>query len=168
MLNKKLAEELNKQINIELQAAYLYFSMSIWFDFKSLDGFAHWMELQAQEEVAHGTKIYNYLSDLDFKVTLLPIEKPEAEFKSPQDAFQMALKNEKDLMEHLNALSKLAMEKGDNTTYTFLEWFLTEQVEEISLCSTMLDKLKLIGDNGYGILMLNSEMAARTSSAEQG
>ncbi len=161
MISKALHEALNKQINEEFASSYLYLSMAAYFDSQSLDGFSSWMKAQAQEEIAHGMKIYDYILDRDETVTMLAIEQPRVEFASPLDAFQQALDHEKELSEKLNAIAQLALEAKDNTSYSFLEWFLNEQVEEVATASTIVDKLKLIGDNGFGVLRLNDDLGKR-------
>lgn len=161
MLSDSLQNELNLQINRELESAYIYFSMAADLELRSLDGFAHWMKTQAQEEVAHAMKIYQYLIDQGAKVTLLALPQPQTEFSSPLEVFEKALEHEKKIADSLNSLSDLAMKERDNTTYSFLEWFLTEQVEEISTASGIVDKVRMVGDNGHGLLMLDSELGKR-------
>lgn len=161
MLNEKLQKELIQQINREFEAAYIYLSMASYMESLSLDGFSHWMKLQAQEEIGHGMKIYNYLNDLGVRVTMGAIPEPPNEFSSVLEAFEMALAHEKKLAKELNEISFSAAEAKDNITVTFLDWFLTEQVEEISSTDTICDKLRLVGDNGHGMLVLNNEMLQR-------
>ncbi|MCB0352610.1 MAG: ferritin [Bdellovibrionales bacterium] len=161
MLSPALVERLNDQLNFELESAYVYFSMAAYMEGQSLDGFAHWMKLQAEEEIGHAMRIYKYLTDLGANVTLEAIKKPPCDFSSVLNAFETALKHEENLARRLNEIAGVALSEKDNTTYQFLDWFLTEQVEEISSVGTVCDKLRLIGDNGYGILMLNTELGAR-------
>ncbi len=161
MLTGKLKDELNRQLNIELQASYLYISMAAYLDSKSLNGFAHWMKVQAHEEILHALKFYRYLLDSGSSVEMLPLPQPRTAFKSVLETFELALENEKQLQDKFNQLTALAMGEKDNTTCNFLQWFLSEQVEEIAVCASIVDKLRLIGDNGYGLLMLNNELAAR-------
>lgn len=163
-IDEGLAQELNKQLNVELEAAYLYLSMSGYLSSCSLDGMAHWMLLQSKEEVEHAMKFFNYLLDRDYTPRMLPITQPKVEFTSVLEVYQTALENEQKLAGVLNDLAETALQKKDNTTYQFLEWFLTEQVEEIATCNTIVDKLKLIGDNGYGLLMLSGELGQRTAT----
>lgn len=165
MLSDTLHSELNQQINRELESAYIYFSMAADLESRSLDGFAHWMKTQAQEEVAHAMKIYQYLIDQGCKVTLLALPQPQTEFASPLEVFEKALEHEKKLADSLNKLSDLAMQEKDNTTYSFLEWFLTEQVEEIATASAIVDKVRMVGDNGHGLLMLDTELGRRQLEA---
>lgn len=166
MLSQSLIDKLNDQLNFEFESAYVYFSMATYMEGKSLDGFAHWMKLQAEEEVTHAMRIYKYLNDLGAKVVLQEIKKPPSDFSSVLDAFEIALKHEEKLARRLNEIAGVALEEKDNTTYQFLEWFLTEQVEEISSVGTVCDKLRLIGDNGHGLLMLNNELGSRQKEAE--
>jgi ferritin len=164
MISEKLVQEFNQQICREFESAYLYLSMAAYCKSQSLDGFENWMLLQAQEEIGHAMKIYNYVLDRGRQVTLAALPQPRSTFKSMQEVFQVALDNEVDLDKKLNGLANAALAERDNTSHVFLEWFLTEQVEEVSTCNTILDKLKLIGDNGYGLLALNDEMAQRQSA----
>jgi ferritin len=168
MLTEQLAKELNQQINREFQSAYLYFSMAAFCKSRSMDGFEHWMLLQAQEEIAHGMKIYRYMNDRNAPVTALAMAQPQTDFNSMKQIFEVALHNEEDLDRRLNKLASQALDAKDNTTYQFLKWFLDEQVEEVATCTGILDKLTLIGDNGYGILMLNEEMMKRQPAPETG
>lgn len=166
MLSDSLHQKLNDQLNFELESAYVYFSMAAYMDSLSLDGFASWMKLQAQEEVGHAMRIYNYLNDRGKAAMMLAIKQPPTEFKNVLDVFNIALGHEEKLAARLNTLSQEALTEKDNTTYTFLEWFLTEQVEEVSTVSTICDKLKMIGDNGYGVLMLSNELGLRKPEPE--
>lgn len=168
LIADSLAKNLNTQLNRELQSAYLYFSMAAECKARSLDGFEHWMLLQAQEEIGHAMKIYRYLNDRNCRVVTLALNQPQTTFDSIQQIFEMALKNEEDLDHKLNALATESFELQDNTTYQFLKWFLDEQVEEIATCVTILDKLKLIDDNGYGLLMLNDELGKRKAEEDDG
>jgi ferritin len=168
MLKENLQKMLNDQLNLELYSAYAYYSMAAYMDNKSLDGFAHWMKLQAEEELQHAQKIYNYLCDTGSKVTMQAIKQPPVEFSSPLDAFKQALEHEKHLAVEINKISVAASQSQDNTTVTFLDWFLTEQVEEVAQTSTICDKLEMTGDNGHGILLLNNELRERQREAAAG
>lgn len=167
MLSDKLTKELNIQIGRELESAYLYFAMAGYCKSISMDGFEHWMLLQAQEEMAHAMKIYRFINDRGGRVLPPALPQPRSNFNSLQEMFETALINEQDLDQKLNLLASSALAEKDNTTYTFLEWFLTEQVEEVSSCTTILDKIKLIGNAGYGLLMLNDELAKRQPEPEE-
>lgn len=161
MLSQKMIEALNRQINLEFRAAYSYLSKAAFCDRESMDGFAHWMRVQAHEEIQHGMKIYTYLNDLDAIVEFDTIPKPQQNYPSFVELFEDMLKGEKDLAKELNDLANLAMDERDQMTYGFLKWFLDEQIEEISLTSSMVDKIKLVGDNGNGLFILNEEMKKR-------
>lgn len=165
MLSDKIVAALNEQINYEFYSSYVYFGMAAYCDSKSLDGFASWFKIQAQEEVTHGMKIYQYLMDLGAKVELKKIAAPSTEFNSFEELFQKAVENEKNLAKVLNGIANLALEEKDQMTYQFLKWFLDEQVEEIALTTSVLDKIKLVGDNGNGIFILNEELGRRKPEA---
>jgi ferritin len=161
MLSAKLEKLLNTQFNLEVFSAYTYLAMAAYMDQRSLDGFSHWMKLQAEEELMHAQKVYDYLTDMGARVVFDPIERPAQDFESVLDVFETALAHEKRLAKELNEISSAASEERDNTSVTFLNWFLSEQVEEVSQTTTICDKLALVGEDGQGLLMLNNELRDR-------
>ncbi|MEF8848488.1 MAG: ferritin [Candidatus Thermoplasmatota archaeon] len=162
MIKEKIEEAINNQINAELWSAYLYLSMSTYFESKSLGGFANWMRNQAQEEVAHAMRFYNYVNDRGGRVKLQPIEKVPTDWKSPLDVFQETYKHEQKVTEMINDLVDLASKENDHATYNMLQWFVEEQVEEEDSAEEIVEKLKLIGDSGNGLLRLDKELGQRT------
>ncbi len=161
MISEKMQEALNVQINKELYSAYLYLSMSAWCESVSLSGFANWMTIQAQEEVSHADKIFGYLNERGGRVLLQPIEGPQTEWTSILEVFEEVLEHEKLVTGLIHGLVKLARSESDYASETFLHWFVTEQVEEEASATAVVEKLKLAGDRGGGLLMLDREMAAR-------
>lgn len=162
MISKKMTDALNLQINKELYSAYLYLAMSSHAQDIGLKGFANWFFIQVQEEMSHAQKIYNYVIEQNQKVVLDEIKKPPADFKSPMDMFQKTLEHEQFVTKSINGLVALAREENDYATEIFLQWFVTEQIEEEGNDNEIIDKLKYIGDNGNGLLMLDKELGVRT------
>ena len=161
MLSKKLQSAFNDQVNAELFSAYLYFSMSSWFKAQNLEGFASWLQFQAQEEVGHAMKIYGYLHDKGAAVELKQIEAPQKSWKSPLAAFEDAYKHEVYISGRINDLADLAVAEKDHSTNVFLHWFIEEQVEEEASALAVVEKLKLVATHPGGIYMLDREMASR-------
>ena len=161
MVTKKMIEALNHQINAELYSSYLYLSMSAYFQDISVKGFANWMRVQAQEELDHAMKIYSYVLELDKKVELLAIEKPPNEWKSPLDAFDEVYKHEQQVTGLINKLVDTAIAEKDHATNNMLQWFVAEQIDEEASANEIVQKLKLIGEDGRGILILDRELAER-------
>lgn len=161
MLKPVMEEALNKQLNAELYSAYLYWSMAAYFHDLSLDGFAHWMRLQAREEVEHAEKFYDYIVERGGRVLLAAINNPETEWNSPQAVFEMTLAHEQKVTGMINELVELAMAEKDHATCNFLQWFVEEQVEEEATADGILQQLKLIGDNKVGLLLLDRELGQR-------
>lgn len=161
MLNKKLEEALNAQINAEFWSAYLYLSMSANMSDKGMAGVANWFAIQFKEEQDHAMKLFNYVIARGGKVTLQPIEKVDTEWKSPLDAFEQTLQHEEKVTSLINNLYALAEQEKDYATQSMLKWFIDEQVEEEENAKAIIDTLKLIGDNGYGLYQLDKELAAR-------
>ena len=161
MLNKKLKEALNAQINAEFWSAYLYLSMSSDMSDKGMAGVANWFAIQFKEEQDHAMKFFNYVISRGGKVTLKPIEKVDTEWKSPLAAFEQTLQHEEKVTSLINDLYALAEQEKDYATQSMLKWFIAEQVEEEENAKAIIDTLKLIGDNGYGLYQLDKELATR-------
>lgn len=161
MLSEKMLNALNGQLNKELYSAYLYLSMSAHSEHIGLKGFANWFMVQYQEEMTHAMKIYDYINSQGGKVKLLAIDEPPSEFASPLDMFEKTLEHEKFITKSINDLVTLAMKEKDYATNIFLQWFVTEQIEEEANDNDIIAKLKLIGDSGDALLMLDKDLSAR-------
>ena len=161
MINKKMQDALNEQVNAEFYSAYLYLSMAAYFESTSLPGFATWMRVQTQEELLHGMKIYDYVNERGGRVILKSIGEPQAEWKSPLAAFEAAYGHEQKVTGLINGLVNLANEEKDIAANTFLQWFVDEQVEEEESAETVVNKLKLAADASDGMNMLDNEMGQR-------
>ena len=136
-------------------------AMSAHSTYIGLDGFANWFMVQYQEEMTHAMKIYNYINDHGAQVKLMEIKEPPAEFESPLDMFERTLEHEKFVTKSINDLVNLAMEEKDHATTIFLQWFITEQIEEEANDNAIISKLKLAGEDGSGLFMIDKELAAR-------
>ncbi len=161
MLKKKMQKALNQQINAEMYSAYLYLSMESYFQSISLGGFATWMRGQVQEELLHGMKFYDFVNERGGRVTLELIDKPETSWKGPLAAFRHILKHEQMVTVLINDLVDLAEQEKDHATRIFLQWFVTEQVEEEASVGEIVDKLELIKDNSSGLFLLDAELSKR-------
>lgn len=161
MLDKQMLDAINEQINAELYSAYMYLSMASYFEENNFQGFAHWMEVQAQEEVEHAMKFYKYVNDRGERVILKPIEGPPTEWESPLAVFQAAYQHEQKVTSLINNLVKISRELEDYATEAMLDWFVTEQVEEEANASEIVEKLSMIRDNSNGMLMMDRTLGQR-------
>ncbi|MBP3254437.1 MAG: ferritin [Bacteroidales bacterium] len=161
MLSKKVEKALNKQINAEFWSAYLYLSMASCLDSKGFTGMSSWMRKQFAEEQEHATKLFDYVLDKGGRVLLEPIAKVETEWKDALDVFNATLKHEQKVTSMINDLCALAIAEKDYATESFLHWFVDEQVEEEKNAREIIDVLKLIGKDGYGLYRFDKELAAR-------
>lgn len=162
MLSDKMQHALNEQLNWELYSSYLYASMSAYFHALNLPGFSSWMRVQALEELTHAGKFFDFLNERGGRVTMKAIEGPPSEWASPQTAFEDALGHEQKVTGRINNLVNLALEEKDHATNIFLQWFVTEQVEEEDSVGGVLQQLKLIGDHPGSLFMVDRELAQRT------
>jgi ferritin len=163
MLSPKIEDALNSQINAELYSSYLYLSMSAYCDSQNLAGMANWMRIQAQEEHTHAMKFFDFVNERDGRVLLKQIEAPKTEWTSPLDVFEETLAHEQKVTGLINDLVDLSLSEKDHASNTFLQWFVTEQVEEEATAKSIVDKLKLIGDNPVALYMLDGELGQRTA-----
>lgn len=160
-MNKEVEKALNEQLKREFESAYFYLAMAAHFRSENLNGFAHWMESQSDEELGHAMKIYNYVFERGGEVTLEQIEKPKSSWKSPEDAFNHAHEHEKDITGCVDKLVELSREEKDYATEAMLQWFVTEQVEEEASTKEVLLKLKMVGDKGQALYLLDKELGKR-------
>ncbi len=161
MLDKEMENAINKQLNAELYSAYLYLSMGAYFESTDLSGFANWMRVQAQEELTHAMKFYDYLVTRGARVTLTEIESPPTEWESPLAVFDHVYRHEQLVTGLINKLVDLAISLSDHATNNFLQWYVAEQVEEEESASGVLQKVKLAGEDSGGLLMLDQELGTR-------
>jgi len=162
MLNEKMHKALCEQLNRELYSGYIYLSMSSYFEALNLTGFASWMRVQAQEELVHAMKFFDFIQERGHQALLAPIEGPPTEWDSPAAAFANAFEHEVFISKSINKLVDLSLELSDHATNSFLQWFVTEQVEEEASADEVVQRLKLVGSDGPGLFMLDREMATRT------
>ncbi len=161
MISDRMLEALNKQINEEMFSAYLYLSMSAYFELQNLKGFANWMMVQYKEEVDHAMKFYHYINSRGGKVKLFALAEPPSEWSSPLNAFEETLKHEQHITKCINDLVDLAEQEKDRATFNLLQWYIDEQIEEEENDNEILGKLRLLGEGGNSIFMLDRELAQR-------
>lgn len=165
MLKQSVQDAINEQIKNELYSAYVYLSVSAYFDTINLMGFSNWMRMQSREEVSHAMKLFDYIIDRGGRVALQAIDKPPVDFKSPVDVMQQALDHERRVTGMIEGLYELAVKESDYATQAQLQWFITEQVEEEKNASTILEQLRMIGDNRSALLMLDMDLGKRGVAA---
>ncbi len=161
MLNKKMEKAINGQINKEMYSAYLYMAMSAYANAHGLKGIARWFLVQYHEEMVHAMKFYEYIQDQGNEVALAAIEKPAGAFTTALSLYEAALKHERFITKSINDLVDLAITEKDHASKTFLDWYVTEQVEEELNATEIIQTLKMIGDNTAALYLYDKELAAR-------
>ena len=161
MISPKLQDALNAQINAEFWSAYLYLSMGMHFENVGNAGVANWFKIQFKEEQAHAEIFMNYLNSRGGRVVLKAIDAVPTTWESPLAAFEATLEHEQKVTALINNLYALAVEEKDYATTGKLDWFVAEQVEEEETAQSLIDRLKMVGDNGMGLYMLDQELASR-------
>jgi len=163
MISKKVEKALNDQIRKEFYSSYIYLSMAAQLSSMNLNGFAHWMKIQVNEETKHGMKIYEHLNARNGRVILQQIDAPRSEWKSAKEMFQTAYQHEQKVTESINNIVELAVNEKDRATEAFLQWFVNEQVEEEASTNAILQKLQMVGDSPQGLVMLDAELGKRSA-----
>lgn len=160
-MNVELSELFSKQITSEYYSAYLYMSMSAYCSKESFKGFAHWMQIQAQEELAHGTHLFEYMLERGDVPNLSEIVAPPKTFNNLLNVFEQSLAHEQSVTKSINKIASLALQLEDHAAYTFILWYVNEQVEEESSADEIIQKLKRIGSNLPALYALDAELATR-------
>lgn len=168
MLKPNLLAALNKQINEEYYSSYIYQSMAAYFADIHLDGCAHWMRLQAQEEHDHALKIFDYVISRGGRVVLAEVKAPPKEWAAPLAAFEAALEHEKFMTANITKLADLAQTEKDHATNNLMQWYVTEQVEEEANVDDIVNKIKMVGTDGAGLFLIDRELKTRTVSPAGG
>ena len=166
MLNKKMEEAFNAQIASEFYSSHLYLSMSAYSESINLPGFGHWMRLQSDEERAHALRLFEYVHDRGGRVDLREIKRPQTEFHSALEMFELALAHEKEVTQDIYRMYNQAQKADDYASETELQWFIREQVEEEKTAADIVAQLKMVGDQPTALLMMDRYLASRSLSAE--
>lgn len=166
MQSKKVEAALNNQINEEMQSAYIYLAMSAEADRLGLPGFSNWFKQQYLEELEHADKFFNYVLERDGQVSLAALKAPEIANETAMSLFEKSLSHEQHISQCIYKLKDLARSESDHATDVFLEWFVTEQVEEEANARAVIDQLKMVNDNPSGLFLIDRELAARKEEPE--
>jgi ferritin len=168
MISDKMQAALNEQVNKEFYSAYLYLAMSAYCNTIGLPGFSNWMRQQYEEEILHVTKMYDYILDQGGEIHLLKVEEPPRKYGTPVEIFETTLEHEQFVTKSINSLMTLAIEEQDYATQTFLQWYVTEQVEEEANVNDILAPLRMVGDEKGGLMMIDQQLSKRMPPAPLG
>jgi ferritin len=168
MLGKVIQDAINEQIKNEFYSAYQYLSMAAYCESANLPGFAHWMRTQSQEEIEHAMKFYDFILARNGRVVLQAMDQPVVDFGSPLEVFEQALEHERQVTAMINDLYGLAVRENDYASQAFLQWFVTEQVEEEKNAGDVVDTLKMVGEKSESLFLLDRELGGRTKEEQPG
>ncbi len=161
MISKTMQDAMNIHVAEEIYSSNLYLAMAGYSESLSLKGFAHWMRIQSKEEREHALKMLDYLADRGGRWQIKAVVEPPFEFKSPRDVFEKTLEHEKEVTAKIHKLYELALKEKDYATQNFLQWFISEQVEEESRVVEYAEKLKMIGESSNAIFWIDKELGKR-------
>ncbi|EPY2275598.1 ferritin [Clostridium sporogenes] len=161
MLSEKLLKALNNQINFEFYSSYIYLAMSSYAESEDLAGFANFFRVQAQEEIFHAMKFYDYVNQMSGRVILEKIDQPKIQYKNILECFEDGFNHEKIVTSRIYDLTDISTEEKEHATISLLKWFIDEQVEEENNFNTIIRKLRRAESNPAVLYMLDDELAAR-------
>ncbi|MDD2558909.1 MAG: ferritin [Desulfuromonadaceae bacterium] len=164
MLSPALNQALNEQISYENYSAFIYKAMQGYFEAEDLPGMSNWMNLQFQEELSHAEKIFRFVCDAGGRVEIMGMEAPNNKYSSPLEAFESALEHEQKVTQLINGLMEKAQAEKDHAAQIFLQWFVTEQIEEEASVSLIISQLKRVKDDGRGLMMVDQELSKRAAA----
>ena len=167
MINNKVEDILNAQINKEFYSAYLYLAMSAYFDEIGLKGFAHWTKIQAKEEMEHGIILFNYIIERDGKIDLRQITAPTKDFKEPLQVFEMILAHEKEVTSNIEQVANLSENECDRATRHFIDWYIKEQVEEEAQVLDVIKMIKMFGTENEVLYHINKDLMKREYASHE-
>ncbi|MXW64076.1 MAG: ferritin [Bacteroidetes bacterium SB0662_bin_6] len=166
-ISQTMQDAINDQIQAELESAYLYLALAARMEQLNLKGFAHWLRLQWQEETQHALKFYDYLLQRDGVVRLKALPTPAYEAETPLEIFELVLEHEQYITRRINDLYALSNKERDYASQTLLQWFVDEQIEEEESARDIIDDLRLVGDSGASLFLLDRELAQRQAEEEE-
>lgn len=158
MLTKKLEKALNDQMELESYASFLYLSMASWFDNEGMEGCAQFMLRQSEEEKEHMMRIYHYILEMDGKATVPGVKQPPSKFKSAREVFKSVYAHEQKVTKSINNLVDLSSKENNHATFNFLQWYVSEQMEEEAMMRGILDRIKLIGTGPQSLYYIDKEI----------
>jgi ferritin len=162
MLSDNLVNSINDQIQFEYYSAFIYKSMQAYFEAEDLPGMANWMNIQFQEEMSHAEKMFDFVCETGKRVVLQGMDTPHRDYASPLEVFEVALEHEQIVTKRINALMDLAQQEKNHAAQIFLQWFVTEQIEEEATANHIIAKLKRVEGDGRGLMMIDQELAQRS------
>lgn len=165
MISQSMTDALNKQIELEGYASFLYLAMASWCDQEGMEGCSKFLHRQSEEEREHMLRIFEYLSEVDAHAIVPGISQPPKDFESPQEVFKQVYAHEQKVTASINDLIKLSNEENDHSTNVFLQWYVIEQREEEALMRTILDRIKLIGTGGQSLYFIDLELEKINAAA---
>lgn len=163
MIPQRVESAMSEQFTVEMNSFYAYLAMSAYCDAQALPGFAHWLRLQSNEELEHAMRFYSFVGDRGGRVHFEQIDRPTESYGSLLELFETALANEEAVTKSINDLYALTVDERDYASQAFLDWFLTEQVEEEKVVGDVVRSLRRIGDRGDALFLLDKELAGRTA-----
>lgn len=161
MLSKSLTNAINDQIQFEYHSAFVYKAMQAYFETEDLPGMANWMNIQFQEELSHAEKMFHFVCETGSRAVIQGMDAPNMDYSSPLEVFEASLAHEQIVTQRINDLMDLAQQEKNHAAQIFLQWFVTEQIEEEASVGQIIAKLKRAEGDGRGLMMIDQELAQR-------
>ena len=165
MLSKSIEKALNDQIRIEAESSQIYLAMACWAEVKGLEGVAGFMFDQSSEERDHMLKLIKFVNERGGHAQISELKAPNVTFESFKEMFEMLFEHEVFVSESINKLVDITLTEKDYATHNFLQWYVSEQIEEEAMARTILDKINLIGNDKGGLYLFDRDIVNLTVSS---
>ncbi|MBK8978478.1 MAG: ferritin [Planctomycetes bacterium] len=163
-LDPQLAEALNDHVSVEARSSFLYFSMASWAEVRGLTGFSTWLRAEASGELAHMNQFVDHLNDRGFQATFQALPQPRAEWSDVTVMFEDVVAMEHELAGRIDALIQTSHDKRDHFTGSFLQQFVPQQIADMAEADEILDRLRIVGRDGQGVILIDQELRARAGN----
>lgn len=167
-MDKKIQDILNKQVELEADSSNFYLAMASWSEAKGFNGMAHFFYQHAEEERMHMLKLFKFINERGGQALVPSIKAPKSKFDSPVHLFELLLEHEIIVTESINKVVGLCLKENDHVTYNFMQWYISEQIEEEALARTILDRIRMIGNDKGGMYLFNRDMENNLVQANTG
>lgn len=164
-MNKRIEEALNEQIIKESSSSQFYLAMASWAENNGLNGTAKFLYQHSDEERFHMLKLVKFINERGGKAVIPSVDKPAEDFESLENIFTLLLQHEMSVTESINGVVDVCLQEKDYTTHNFIQWYVSEQLEEEALARTILDKLRLIGSDKGGLYLFDRDLENSSISA---
>ncbi len=165
MLTERIEAALNKQVEVEALSSQFYLAMASWAETQGLTGTANFLYMHSDEERMHMLKLVKFINERGGHAVITALEQPPVDFGGVNDVFKKLLEHEMMVTQQINDVVDVCLQEKDYTTHNFMQWYVSEQIEEEALARTIMDKLNMIGEDKGGLYFFDRDLETFAAEA---